>query len=148
SVKSFDDMQSDYSSIQGQWVWSRAATHAPHTPGSAARAIDTACFSAKQCTNRLYTNTLGRNRMSGQPDQVIEVHSEQSNTGKWILLFLALLYVAGSLYFLFDLRGRSERMAKDLAVSETQIAELTKRMQSAEAEAETLGQQVGLTKRD
>src|SRR5215467_6239632 len=100
SVKSFDDMQSDYSSIQGQWVWSRAATHAPHTPGSAARAIDTACFSAKQCTNRLYTNTLGRNRMSGQPDQVIEVHSEQSNTGKWILLFLALLYVAGSLYFL------------------------------------------------
>lgn len=79
---------------------------------------------------------------------VSEVHTAESSTGKWILLILAVLYVAGSLYFLFDLRGRLEQVGKDQAASKAQIEELTKRMQSAEAEAETLGQQVGMTKKD
>jgi multidrug efflux pump subunit AcrA (membrane-fusion protein) len=81
----------------------------------------------------------------GAPDA--EMHSD-SSAGKWILLLLAVIYVAGSLYFLFDLRGRLETLGKDQAASKAQIAELTKRMQSAEAEAETLGQQVGITKKD
>jgi phosphoglycolate phosphatase-like HAD superfamily hydrolase len=78
-----------------------------------------------------------------------EVHSEsENNAGKWILLALAVIYVAGSLYFIFDLRGRLDKLDKDQAASKTQIAELTKRLQSTEAEAETLGQQVGITKKD
>jgi chromosome segregation ATPase len=52
------------------------------------------------------------------------------------------------LYFLFDLRGRLDQVGKDEAASKAQIEELTKRMQSAEAEAETLGQQVGITKKE
>jgi len=82
-----------------------------------------------------------------EPGEVAEVHSENS-TGRWILLILAVLYVAGSLYFLFDLRGRFDQMSKSQAASAAQIEELNKRMQSAEAEAETLGQQVGMTKKD
>jgi DNA repair exonuclease SbcCD ATPase subunit len=82
-----------------------------------------------------------------EPGEIVESHGE-SSTGKWILLLLAVLYVAGSLYFLFDLRGRLEQVGKDESASKAQIDELTKRMQSAEAEAETLGQQVGITKKE
>ena len=82
-----------------------------------------------------------------EPGEMAEVHTE-STTGKWVALLLALLYVAGSLYFMFDLRGRAEQASKDQAASKAQIEELTKRMQSAEAEAETLGQQVGMTKKE
>ncbi len=82
-----------------------------------------------------------------EPGEMAEVHTE-STTGKWIALLLALLYVAGSLYFMFDLRGRAEQASKDQAAAKAQIEELSKRMQSAEAEAETLGQQVGMTKKE
>ncbi len=81
-------------------------------------------------------------------EQMSEVPAESSSSGKWILLILAVLYVAVSLYLLFDQRGRLDRLSKDQDASKAQISELTKRMQSAEAEAETLGQQVGITKKD
>ncbi len=43
-----------------------------------------------------------------------DVHvASDSSAGKWILLALAVLYVAGSLYFIFDLRGRIDKMSKD-----------------------------------
>src|SRR5690349_18216060 len=74
--------------------------------------------------------------------------ASESSTGKWILLALATLYVAGSLYFIFDLRGRLDKMSKDQAASSAQLADLGKRMQSAEADDETLAQQVGLTKKE
>ena len=71
-----------------------------------------------------------------------------SNTGKWILLFLAIIYVAGSLYFIFNLRSRVDKLTAGQTASAAQIADLTKRIQSTEAEAETLGQQVGMTKKE
>jgi chromosome segregation ATPase len=78
-----------------------------------------------------------------------EVHvTRESTAGKWILLVLALVYVAGSLYLLFGLRGNLAQLAKDQHSSQAEIGELTKRMQAAEAEAETLGQQVGITKKE
>jgi septal ring factor EnvC (AmiA/AmiB activator) len=87
------------------------------------------------------------------PDEgapAVEVHhpATENNAGKWILLLLALIYVAGSLYFLFDLRARAEKLGKEQDASQAQIAELTKRLQATEAEAETLGQQVGLTQKE
>ena len=85
--------------------------------------------------------------MSDQ-DHVTVVQDSGSNALKWILLLLGLIYVAGSLYFLFDLRGRLDKLGKDQAASQAQIGELTQRMQAAEAEAETLGQQVGMTKKE
>lgn len=81
-------------------------------------------------------------------DEPVVETGGQGNAGKWILLLLAIVYVAGSLYFLFALRGRIEQLGKDQQANKAQVAELTRRMQSAEAEAETLGQQVGMTKKD
>ena len=78
-----------------------------------------------------------------------DVHAtHEGSAGKWILLVLAVIYVAGSLYLLFSMRGDLARLTTDHAASRAQIADLTKRMQSAEAEAETLGQQVGMTKKE
>ena len=81
-------------------------------------------------------------------DQVTVVHEGGSNTGKWLLLLLAAIYVAASLYFLVDLRGRVTQLVQNQASAQRQISELTTRMQSTEAEAETLGQQVGITKKE
>jgi hypothetical protein len=87
--------------------------------------------------------------MSEQDEQVTVVHDGGgSNTGKWLLLLLAAIYVAASLYLLVDQRGRLAKLTQDQVASQTEVADLTKRMQSAEAEAETLGQQVGMTKKE
>ena len=78
-----------------------------------------------------------------------EVHGgTESSAGKWILLILAVIYVAGSLYFLFNLRGRLDQADKNQAASKAEIAELAKRIQSAEASDETLAHQVGMTKKE
>jgi hypothetical protein len=85
--------------------------------------------------------------MSDQ-DEVTVVQESSSNAGKWLLLLLAAIYVAGSLYFLIDMRGSVGKLAQEQAASQKQVADLTTRMQAAEAEAETLGQQVGITKKE
>jgi len=86
--------------------------------------------------------------MSDQ-DEVTVVHEEGgSNVGKWLLLLLAIIYVAASMYFLVDLRGNVNKLTQDQATSQKQLADLTARMQATEAEAETLGQQVGITKKE
>jgi chromosome segregation ATPase len=72
----------------------------------------------------------------------------QSNVGKWILIALAALYVGGSLFFIYDVHSKLGKVTLDQTASQKQIADLTKRMQSAEADSETLAQQVGLTKKE
>jgi len=83
-------------------------------------------------------------------DQPPVYHSEEhhSNAGKWILLVVAILYVAGSLYLMFDMRGKLDKVTQDESASQKQVADLTKRMQSAEADTETIAQQVGMTKKE
>lgn len=79
----------------------------------------------------------------------VEVHTErQSNIGKWIVLLIAILYIAGSLYAIFDYRSRLESLEKSQAASNAQVTELTKRMADAEAGSEALANQVGMTKKD
>jgi len=81
--------------------------------------------------------------------QVVEVHTETgSSAGKWILLLLGVIYVAGSLFFLFSLRGRIDDLNKAQTASNAQIAELSKRMQSSEADSEALAKQLGMTKKE
>jgi chromosome segregation ATPase len=76
-------------------------------------------------------------------------HSEShSNTGKWILIVLAVVFVAGSSYLMFDQHSKLEKITQDLATDQKQGADLAKRMQSAEADAETLAQQLGMTKKE
>ena len=70
-----------------------------------------------------------RSRTSGIHDDT------SSNAGKWILLLLlSVLYIAGSLYFFFDLRSRVTALSSDQDASKPQIADLSKRIQSADAQ--------------
>jgi chromosome segregation ATPase len=78
----------------------------------------------------------------------VEMSGGGSNAGKWILILLAVAYAAGSVYFLVNLRGRLDQMAKDQAASNSQIAQLGQRMQSAEADSEALAKQLGMTKKE
>jgi len=75
-------------------------------------------------------------------------HVSGSSAGRWILFLLAVIYVAGSLYFLFNLSGRLDQMAKDQTASSAQIAQLAQRIQATEADSETLAKQLGMTKKE
>ena len=72
----------------------------------------------------------------------------QTNVGKWILMGLAVAYVGGSLFFIYNLHGKLEKVTQDQTSSQKQIGDLTKRMQSAEADSETLALQLGMTKKE
>jgi len=78
---------------------------------------------------------------------VIQTGSEGTG-GKWLLLILAAVYVAGSAYGLFNLNSKLNKMAQDQVASSSQLADLSKRMESAEADDETLAKQLGLTKKE
>ena len=87
--------------------------------------------------------------MSDEAEQVILEHTGSEGTaGKWILILLAVIYVAGSLFFLFTLRSRVDELGKSQTASAQEIAELNKRMQSAEADSEALATQLGMTKKE
>jgi TolA-binding protein len=85
--------------------------------------------------------------MSEEGAAVAEVH-EPGNAGKWIVLLLAVLYVAVSLYAIYDYRGRLEKLEKGQSASTAQVTELSKRMAEAEASAETMAGQLGMTKKE
>jgi hypothetical protein len=72
----------------------------------------------------------------------------QSNLGKWVLIALAVAYVGASGYFIYDQHVKLGTVTQDQAVSQKEIADLSKRMQSAEADSETLARQLGMTKKE
>lgn len=83
------------------------------------------------------------------PDEVEQVQLEQQSTaGKWILLFLAIVCVAGAVYGYVITQRRIDQLTRSLGDSQAKVGELQKRMQSAEAEEETLGQRLGMTKKE
>ncbi len=83
------------------------------------------------------------------PDEGEQVQVEhESNTGKWILVFVAIAFVAAAVYGYVNTQQKVEKLTADLGSSQAQVAELQKRMQSAEAQAETLGQKLGMTKKE
>jgi hypothetical protein len=87
--------------------------------------------------------------MPEQGEQPHVYHPETGgNVGKWILLALAIVYVAGSLFFGYDMHTRLTKLTDEQTASQQQTAGLTKRMQSAEADAEALGEKIGLTKKE
>ena len=72
----------------------------------------------------------------------------QSNVGKWILIALAIAYVGASAFFIYDLHSKLGTVTQDQSASQKQIGDLTKRIQSAEADSETLAHQLGMTKKE
>lgn len=84
--------------------------------------------------------------MADEGEQIqVESHS---NAGKWILMLAALLVVAAGGYGLYANHMAVEKLTADLAGSQAQVKELQNRMQTAEAEGETLAQQAGMTKKE
>ena len=86
------------------------------------------------------------------PDEGEEIpvqHVEpQSTAGKWILVVVAILFVAAAVYGYVTTQQHVDKLTKDLSDSQNQVAELKNRMQTAEASEETLAHQVGLTKKE
>ena len=82
-------------------------------------------------------------------DEGEQIHVEShSNAGKWILLIVAVLVVAAAGYAHYTTHMEIEKLSADLAGSQAQVKELQNRMQTAEAEGETLAQQAGMTKKE
>lgn len=71
-----------------------------------------------------------------------------SNAGKWILIIVAIAYIGASAFFGYDMHSKLTKLADDQTASQQQIADLTKRMQAAESDAETLGEKIGMTKKE
>jgi len=83
------------------------------------------------------------------PDEGEQIQVEhQSNTGKWILVIVAIVFVAATVYGYVTTQQKVDKLTKDLGDSQAQVAELQKRMQSEEAQSETLGQKLGMTKKE
>jgi len=82
-------------------------------------------------------------------DEGEQIHVESgSNAGKWVLMIVALLVVAGAAYAHYTTHLAIEKLSADLAGSQAQVKELQNRMQTAEAEGEALAQQAGMTKKE
>lgn len=86
--------------------------------------------------------------MSEGEQPAVYHESHQSNTGKWILTAVAVVYVAASLFLLIAQRSKLEKISQDQAANQKEVADLTKRMQSVEGDSETLAQQLGMTKKE
>ncbi|HEY3972537.1 MAG TPA: hypothetical protein VGM18_06005 [Candidatus Sulfotelmatobacter sp.] len=81
-------------------------------------------------------------------DEGYEVPVQQSNAGKWILMVLAVLVVAGFGYAQYAQHQDVAKLTQDFGISQLQVKELQNRMQTAEAQEETLAKQAGMTKRE
>jgi len=86
--------------------------------------------------------------MPDEGDQMHEHVEQQSSAGKWILVILAIAFVAAAVYGFVTTQQHVDKLTKDLSASQAQVAELQKRMQSAEAQEETLGSKLGMTKKE
>ncbi len=83
------------------------------------------------------------------PEEGEQIHVEQQSTaGKWILIVLAIVFVAAAVYGYVTTQQHVDKLTKDLGESQAQVGELQKRMRSAEAQEETLGQKLGMTKKE
>jgi DNA repair exonuclease SbcCD ATPase subunit len=84
-----------------------------------------------------------------EEDMADEVQVEQeSNAGKWILIVLAVAFVAASGYAHWMTHQTIEKLTQDLGASQAQVHELQNRMQTSEAQQETLAKQAGMTKKE
>src|SRR5579863_7617550 len=85
------------------------------------------------------------------PEAVVEyehVPETHASPWTWVAIVLAILYAAGSLYFIFALRTRVDRLANLQDSTNMQVAQLGQRLQAADAATETLAQQLGMTKKE
>ncbi len=82
-------------------------------------------------------------------DEGEHLHMEpQSNAGKWILILLAIVVIAGFGYAQYTTHKTIGKLQDDLTNSQSEVKELQARMQNSEAQQETLAKQAGMTKKE
>ena len=72
----------------------------------------------------------------------------QSTAGKWILLILAMLFVAATVFGYVTTQQHVTKLSSGLDASQAQVVELQKRLQTSEAQEETLAAKLGMTKKE
>src|ERR1700733_5801990 len=82
--------------------------------------------------------------MADEGDVQIE---PQSHAGRWILIILAILAVGGFGYAQYMAHLDMEVLKQNQNASQAEVNELRNRMQTAEAQEETLARQNGMTKK-
>ncbi len=83
----------------------------------------------------------------GEKPQVYQPEP-QSYTGKWILIILGIVYVCASVFFIYHQHAKLQEFTQDQAASQKQIADLSKRMDSAESDSGALLDRLGMTKKE
>jgi multidrug efflux pump subunit AcrA (membrane-fusion protein) len=83
--------------------------------------------------------------MADEGEQVME---PESNTGKWILILLTIVVIAGFAYAQYSAHSQIGKLTDQLAANQAQIKELQARIQNSEAQEETLARQAGMTKKE
>ena len=72
----------------------------------------------------------------------------QNNIWKWVVWAFAVVYVAGSIYFIIDLRGRLDRVEHSSESLHGDVHELNRKLGDAQADTDTLASQLGITKKE
>jgi outer membrane murein-binding lipoprotein Lpp len=86
-----------------------------------------------------------------QPQYVpaeVQAARRQNTIWKWVVWVFALLYVAGSVYFILDLRGRLQKVEHSSESLRGDVRELNHKLGDAQADTDTLASQLGITKKE
>ena len=86
--------------------------------------------------------------MSEGEQSVVYQSEPPSNIGKWIFVVLGIAYVAASAFFIYDHQRKLDNVTQEETTNQKQLGDLTKRLQTAEADSETLAHQLGMTKKE
>jgi outer membrane murein-binding lipoprotein Lpp len=78
----------------------------------------------------------------------VEEARRQNTIWKWVVLAMAVLYVAGSIYFIVDLRGRLQKVEHSSETLRGDVHELNRKVGDAQADTDTLASQLGITKKE
>ena len=73
---------------------------------------------------------------------------QQSNAGKWILILLAVIFVAASGYAHYMTHAQVDKLSDSLSASQAQVKELQARMQTEETQGDAFREKLGLTKQE
>jgi outer membrane murein-binding lipoprotein Lpp len=71
-----------------------------------------------------------------------------NNVWKWVVVVMAALYIAGSIYFIVDIRGRLRKLEHSSDSLRVDVHELNRKLGDAQADTDTLASQLGITKKE
>jgi outer membrane murein-binding lipoprotein Lpp len=86
-----------------------------------------------------------------QPQYVppeVQAARRQNTVWKWVVWVFAVLYVAGSVYFILDLRGRLQKVEHSSESLRGDVRELNHKLGDAQADTDALASQLGITKKE